>query len=161
MLNKKGTKYVPAFFAVAVSLLILKSFFDHSEPGYTFPDWEHGASGYHVALKEAKAKEMPLIVYFHTNWCGLCKKLDKNYLATEKVEMFLKNIPKVEINPDKGEAEKNIFKSFGLAGYPSFLVFNPKLRSVPVMISPFMNTREVTVEEFIFKVEQGMALVSN
>jgi len=154
----KTTKLVPAFFAFAVCALILKSFFDHSEPGYTFPDWEHGASGYELALKEAEAKEAPLIVYFHTSWCSWCKKLDKNYLATDRGEEFLRNIPKVEINTDKGQAEKNLFNKFGLSGTPSFLVFIPKLNTPPMLISPFLSSGNLTVEEFLAEIERGITL---
>ena len=150
----KATKYIPAIFVVAVLLLILKSFFDQHVPNYEFLDWEHGASGYHLALKEAKDAEKPLILYFHTGWCGWCEKLDKNYLATHEAEEFLRNILKVEINPDKGEAEKTLFKKFGLSGYPSFLVLKPKLRSDPVMVSPFLRGRTLTVEEFLMKSEK-------
>ena len=158
MNSMKASKYIPALFAVAVLLLILKSFFTQYVPNYDFPDWEHGASGYQLALKEAKAAEEPLIIYFHTGWCGWCEKLDKNYLATSEAEEFLRNIPKVEINPDKGEAEKDLFKKFGLTGYPSFLVFSPKLGSDPVMISPFTGVRNLTVEEFLDKIRKEIAL---
>ena len=84
----KATKYIPAIFAIAVCLFIVKSFSDQYVPSYDFQDWEHGASGYHLALEEAKAAEEPLIIYFHTSWCGWCEKLDKNYLATHEAEEF-------------------------------------------------------------------------
>lgn len=152
----KATKYIPAIFAVALCLFIVKSFFDQYVPNYNFPDWEKGASGYQLALRQAKAEGEPLIIYFHTNWCGWCKKLNKNYLATSKAEEFLRNIPKVEINPDKGKAEKALFKKFGLTGYPSFLLLIPKLSSEVLTISPFSKGRELTVEEFLDRIKKGM-----
>lgn len=148
----KATKLVPAVFVIALLLLIFKSFSNQYVPNYEFPDWKHGASGYHLALKEANAADKPLIVYFHTSWCGWCKKLDQNYLAAAEAEQFLRNIPKVEINPDKGKAEKALFKEFGLTGYPSFLVLHPKLRSKAVKISPFSGGRELSVKEFLDKI---------
>ena len=131
----KTKKYVPAIFIIALLLLILKSFFNQYVPNYDFQGWEHGASGYTLALEEANAADKPLILYFHTSWCGWCKKLDNNYLATVEAGEFLRNIPKVEINPDKGKAEKALFSQFGLTAYPSFLVI-PKRSSKPVKVSP-------------------------
>lgn len=153
----KATKYIPAIFAVALFLLIVKSFFDQYVPNYDFPDWQHGASGYELALKEAEATGEPLILYFHTSWCGWCEKLDKNYLATNEIESFLRNIPKVEINPDKGRPEKGIFKKFGLTGYPSFLVLIPKLSGDPMMLSPFSKGRELSIEEFLHEIRKRIA----
>ena len=156
----KATKLIPALFAVAVVLFVLKSFLDHSVPKYTFPDWEHGASGYRVALKEAMEGGRPLILYFHTSWCGWCEKLDRNYLSTEEMVRFLRDIPKVEINPDKGEAEKAIFNKFGLTGYPSFLVLNFNLSPDPVQLSPFLNTGTLSVKEFLDKIREVTAVGS-
>lgn len=153
----KPTKFIPAIIAFTFFFLLVgKSFFDNFEPAYTFPHWEHGASGYQLALKEAKASNKPLIVYFHTSWCGWCKKLDRNYLATFKAEEFLRTIPKVEINPDKGEAEKVLFKEFGLTGYPAFLLLNPKDLQSPIHLSPFVNGRDLSVDEFLDEIRRGM-----
>ena len=67
----------------------------------------------------------------------------------------------MEINPDKGKAEKALFKKFGLTGYPSFLVLIPKLSSDPVMVSPFLKGRALTVEEFLDKIREGIVLGYN
>lgn len=153
----KSRKVIPAIFVIAVCALILKSFFDHSVPAYTFPGWEHGAPGYELALKEAEAKGEALIVYFHTSWCTWCRKLDNNYLATNKGEAFFKNLPKVEINPDKGDVEKMLFNKFGLSGVPSFIVFIPKLKSPPRQISPFSSAGNLTVDEFLAQIKNAIA----
>ena len=152
----KPTKYIPAIFAVAVLLLIFKSFFDQYVPNYDFKNWQHGAAGYRLALKEAKEKDSPLIIYFHTSWCGWCEKLDRNYLANGEMEKFLSSIPKVEINPDKGKEENDIFNEFGLTGFPSFLVLTPKSNRGPVLLSPFLSSGALTVEEFIHKIRRAM-----
>ncbi|MDH3973409.1 MAG: thioredoxin family protein [Deltaproteobacteria bacterium] len=154
----KSKKIIPAFFALALCSLILKSLFDHSVPAYTFPHWEHGAPGYELALKKAEAKESPLIVYFHASSCSWCKKLENNYLATEKGEEFLRNILKVEINTDKGEAERILFNKYRLRGTPSFLVFIPKLKSPPVLISPFLSAGNLTVDEFLHEIKNEIDL---
>ena len=152
----KATKYIPVIFAVALFLFIVKSFSDQYVPSYDFPGWQHGASGYELALKEAKATDKPLILYFHTSWCGWCAKLDKNYLATDEAEEFLRTIPRAEINPDKGNAEKALFNEFGLTGFPSFLVLTPKLNKGPVMLSPFLSTGALTVEELIDQIRKAI-----
>ncbi|MEJ2053214.1 MAG: thioredoxin domain-containing protein, partial [Calditrichaceae bacterium] len=91
------------------------------------PNWKSGATGYYTAQKTALTSEKPFIVYFKTDWCGYCKKMDANYLSTFQFSNFLYNIPKVVINPEKGQQEKALARQYGVTGYPSFFILVPSL----------------------------------
>ena len=86
-----------------------------------FYGWHHGASGYSDAIQEAKYEEQPLIIYFHIEKCKWCKEMNDNYLASYEADEFLSDIPKVEINPDKGADENALTRQYNITGYPSFL----------------------------------------
>jgi tetratricopeptide (TPR) repeat protein len=84
---------------ISVGILLLGSLFVCGDIlAYDFTDWYHGASGYEDALDEVIGEEKPLILYFHSESCNWCKKLDSEYLASYEVDQFLSNIPKVEIS---------------------------------------------------------------
>lgn len=86
-------------------------------------DWFNGAAGLEKAEALARSKNIPALVYFYTDWCGYCQRLDNNVLATEQGQKLLKKVPKVRINPELGRAETGAAQQFGVRGYPSlFLV---------------------------------------
>ena len=86
--------------------LLVVSFVPNKTLANDFSDWSHGASGYKHAIQEAKNEDKPLILYFHKERCKWSRKMTKNYLASYDVKAFLRGIPKVEINPDKGAMER-------------------------------------------------------
>lgn len=86
-------------------------------------DWLSGADGLKKAEEQGRRQNMPALVYFYTDWCGYCRRLDNNVLATEQAQKLLKKVPKVRINPELGSAESGAAQQFGVRGYPSlFLV---------------------------------------
>lgn len=88
--------------------------------------WYSGASGYSQALKEHKRTRKPLAVYFYTDWCGYCKKFEKNTLPRSNVKQYMNSIIKVRINPDKGTREKSLARQYSVGGYPSFFMVSGK-----------------------------------
>ena len=135
---------------------------DEKDSSFDFADWEHGATGHKNALALAQQEELPLIVYFHTERCQWSKRMISEYLASHKVREFLKGIPKVEINPEKGAAEKELCnKRYGVTGYPKFLVFIPAYNNKPYNIYPFRKGRDWTIDEFTRTIGERIALEYN
>lgn len=98
-------------------------------------DWQVGAEGYERGEQEQRLAKAPLVVYFFTDWCGYCKKLDAGLLAEPEVDEFLRSqVVKVRVNPETGTSEGELAARYGVHGYPSvFLVtpgFAPKRLSV-------------------------------
>jgi len=142
-------------------ILFIVLFIPHRILAYDFSDWAHGASGYNDAIEEAKNEEKPLVLYFHTKWCKWSKKMNKNYLASYEVEDFLDNIPKVEIDPDKGSDEKALTKKYSVTGYPSFLVFVPSIDSNVQRIYPLRKGTDWTTDEFINAIKAKLVRLYN
>lgn len=97
--------------------------------------WFSGADGYAQAVQEQEQTGAPMAVYFYTDWCPYCKRLEQNILSTNEVEGYLGNAIKVKINPEDGSEEENIGQRFGVTGYPSFFVVNSSSRTTK--ISPY------------------------
>ena len=127
-------------------------------PAYDFSGWSRGASGHEEALKEAMNEGKPLIVYFWADWCKWCRRLNSQYLASSEVERFLSEIPRVQIEPDKGSAEKELSRKHGVTGYPTFLVSVPSLGKGPGdRLHPFRGGKELSVKEFLREMQTAIA----
>jgi tetratricopeptide (TPR) repeat protein len=131
-------------FVLAVLLCLSHTIF-----AYDFYNWSHGASGYISAIKKATNEQNPLILYFHTDWSNLSQKMNDRYLASRDVASFLSNIPKVEINPDRGADEKVLATKYDVKGYPTFLVFVPSAKMKPQRVYPFRQDGDWATSEFI------------
>lgn len=126
-----------------------------------FYGWHHGASGYSDAIQEAEYEEKPLVIYFHTDWCKWSEKMSDNYLASYEVNDFLNNIPKVEINPDKGKDERALTNKYRVTGYPWFMISFPSLGSIKKSVNPYKNGTEWTTAQFLSAVRAKIVNVYN
>lgn len=94
-------------------------------------DWLEGASGYVSGVEQAKVSGKPMIVMFYTDWCGYCRKLQKNVLDKPEVQKALSSFVKVRINPEKGTGENQLGDQYGIEGFPSVYFENPKSGGKP------------------------------
>lgn len=124
---------------------------------YDFAYWGHGSYGYDYAVTEAREKEKPLILYFHTPGSEWCEKMNTEYLASYDVEVFMIDIPKVEINPDAGEFEEGLAARYKIDNYPAFLVTIPAFEVEPRRIHPFSPGGDMRVPEFIKAMKDWIA----
>lgn len=88
------------------------------QPVVTY-QWHEGADGFRRAVEEQADTHQPLLVYFYTDWCGYCRRLDREILTDHEAEDYLRYLIKVKINPEDGAHEGSIARSFGVTGYPS------------------------------------------
>ncbi len=114
----------------------------------SWSDWHHEARGHTQALSSAVRAMEPMVVYFHTDWCPWCRKLNERYLRNGQVRDVLSGMQKIEINPEQNSAGKALFKKYGGNGYPSFYVQVPGSGEPTMKISPFKRSGEQSLAEF-------------
>jgi len=84
------------------------------------------------AIAAAKAQKKPVIVDFYTDWCGWCKKLDKETYAAPEIKKRLKEgWIGVKINPEdetkKGTLDgavvkySDIARKYNVRGFPTII----------------------------------------
>jgi thiol:disulfide interchange protein len=116
-------------------------------PNPSLERWLNGAAGYARAVELQKELNVPIVVYFYTDWCGYCQNLDNLYLPSAPVQEYLRGVVKVRINPEHGRAEAALAKRYGVSGYPAFFVMRqPEVR--PVNVSPFRRSGYLTPAAF-------------
>jgi thiol:disulfide interchange protein len=78
--------------------------------------WEHD---YDKALASAKESKKIVMVDLYTDWCGWCKRLDRDVFANPDIQVKLaKNFVPLKINPEKSQKGSELAGKFKLRGYP-------------------------------------------
>lgn len=67
--------------------------------------WESLEKGLERSIKEGK----PLIMYFHTEWCTYCKKMDSDIFKDREItDLMNNNYINVKVNPENEKGKINI-----------------------------------------------------
>ena len=79
-------------------------------------DWEQD---YDLGLAKAKKDKKLVMVDLYTDWCGWCKKLDKDTYSNKDVaDKLTKDFIAVKVNPEKSPKGAKLAKQFGTRGFP-------------------------------------------
>lgn len=93
-------------------------------------DWTE----YEAALSKAKETDKKSFVYFYTEWCKYCKKVENVLFKDADVVKYLnENFVSTSVNV-KGNENKRIAKDYGVNGFPTFWFLeedNSKLNYLP------------------------------
>jgi thiol:disulfide interchange protein DsbD len=80
-------------------------------------------ASFEKALEQAKKADRPVIVDFEAEWCGWCKKLDRDTYSNDKVIQLVNSFfVAVKVDTDKHPA---ISKHYKVSGLPTILVLSP------------------------------------
>jgi len=82
-----------------------------------FP-WEQD---YQTAIQESQKSGKPLFIMMTADWCGPCKKLERDTLSDPKVRDFMKAFVSV-----KAYEDEKVEKKYGYNGYPTLVIADKK-----------------------------------
>ena len=72
-----------------------------------------------ATAKAGKEKKLLFLDFTGSDWCGWCKKLDKDVYTDKSIqEKLAKGFICVKINPEKNSKNKKVAKDFGVKGFP-------------------------------------------
>lgn len=79
---------------------------------------------YDAGLKQARAEDKPLLLYFHATWCAFCKKMDAEVFPTRQVSQAIaEHFVPVQMDIDQREHAMWLAK-YMVRGTPTFVVVN-------------------------------------
>lgn len=74
---------------------------------------------YDDAIAKAKQDKKIVMVDVYTDWCGWCKRLDKDVYSDKDVQGKLsKDFIALKINPEKSAKNQKLAEGWGTRGYP-------------------------------------------
>ncbi len=84
--------------------------------------WKDVNSG----LQEGKQAHKYVLADVYTDWCGWCKRLDRDTFSNPELTRFLsEKFISVKANAEDGGAGQKLAGDYGVNGYPCALVFDP------------------------------------
>ena len=113
------------FKALLVFIIVLLAITYFQNKGGEMPEeassiWK---TDYSEALKQAKEQDKPVLISFHTSWCGWCKKMKSdvysdpafyNYASAELIPVLL-----------DGDKDTDLVAKYNIKGYPSYVILKP------------------------------------
>ncbi|MFA4838455.1 MAG: thioredoxin family protein [Candidatus Neomarinimicrobiota bacterium] len=132
---------------------------------------------FNEGILKAKKENKHIVIDFYTDWCGWCKKMDKETFSAPAVEKYLfENFVPIRINAEnateklqfqgKTYTPVQLTRAFQVTGYPSIALLTPGSEVVAVIPGyiekdMFMNLlrymksesykSKMTLEEFLKK----------
>lgn len=105
-----------------VVMVVLGSFIMGTQSRASDVNWNKDFSD---SLKQAQKSNKYVLADVYTDWCGWCKRLDKDTFSNENMVRFLNDkFVCVKVNAeDKGEGSK-VAGTYNVNGYPCALVFD-------------------------------------
>ncbi len=75
------------------------------------------------AMAEAQQRKTLILVDAYAEWCGWCKKLEKDTLSNAEVQTRMKEFTLLKIDTDK---QPQLAQRYGVSGLPTTLILNPQ-----------------------------------
>ena len=127
-------------YSVTILLLVLFNFKVEAKSGNEGLEWLDWNKAQELAKTD---KDKIIFIDVYTDWCGWCKKMDKDtYENEEIIKMIRKKFLAVKLNPEKDAKYKvddmevsgsqllNMLTNNQQMGYPTILFIIPKTRVV-------------------------------
>jgi len=104
---------------------------------------------FEFAERQQRETGAPLLVYFRTDWCGYCRRLEQGLLADPAVEGYLSDaVVRCRVNPEESAEAEAIARRYRVTGYPTLYLAAAGV--APVRVSTYgSGTQELPAEQFI------------
>ncbi|MCL1864268.1 MAG: thioredoxin fold domain-containing protein [Spirochaetes bacterium] len=86
----------------------------------------------------------PVLIFFYTEWCTFCKKMDKETFNNNEIAQYMnENYINIRVNPEKENSKIKVMEKdltpyelmmhTGAQGFPTTLFFNDKMKPLTVI----------------------------
>jgi thioredoxin-related protein len=83
-----------------------------------------------TALSEAKKSRRLVMVDFYADWCGYCKKLDRETFTDKRVIQLAGQVIPVKLNAEDGGEGQQAAMRYAVQGLPAIFFLNPEGKQV-------------------------------
>ncbi|HUP48591.1 MAG TPA: thioredoxin fold domain-containing protein [Thermoanaerobaculia bacterium] len=103
-----------------------------TSPAAGTSSWHQDAEGFDQAVAEQKTTGNPILLYFYTDWCGFCRRLENDVFASSRFGRRYASMIKVKVNPEHGGDERALAARYRIRGYPTVFLVRSGKRSDPI-----------------------------
>jgi thiol:disulfide interchange protein len=118
--------------ALVLALLLVDAGCGRSRPGagaaVPDPTGVFATLDFPQALDRARSGGQIVMVDVYTDWCGWCKKLDRETYADRRVQEALRGFVPIRVDAEKGG--RSVAETYGVDGFPTILFVAPDGRVV-------------------------------
>jgi len=118
-----------------------------------------GWLGYGEAVAKGAEENKTIVVDVFTDWCGWCKKMDRDVYADESVQAYLAqhyvaaklDAESATTHTVQGQqaSEREIARAYGISGYPATIFLNPEGETITILSGYVDRDRFLLVLEYI------------
>jgi thiol:disulfide interchange protein len=119
--------------AIAIAVMWGVSRKNHEVRAAAESGWYYGSEGFERASAEQKTSGAPVLLYFYTDWCGWCKKLDADVFSSPEFKQRYGSVLKVKVNAERKGADRNLALQYGVQGFPALYVLRPGTNQRPLI----------------------------
>jgi thioredoxin-related protein len=113
---------------------------EEAKPAAGRLSWEDSMD---AALARAKKENKYVLLDFYTDWCGWCKRLDRDVFAKDEFKSAAGQVIGVKINAEKSQENRALARSFGVSSYPRLFVLDKEGRTLE-RIKGYLALKEFT-----------------
>lgn len=90
--------------------------------GAEMPGWKTDVT---AGLAEAKRDQKYVLADVYTDWCGWCKRLDRDTFSNDSMVKYLSGkFVCIKVNAEDNGPGQKLAHEYGVAGYPCALIFD-------------------------------------
>ncbi len=137
----------PSFFLMILLLLAAAPMHSCTSGGGDSPAWKN----YGEAVADGASSGKVILVDVYTDWCGWCKRMDRDVYADASVRDYLeKNFVVAKLNAESADqhafndgkaTEREIAQAWGVTGYPATVFLTPQ--GEPITVVPGYHPKEM------------------
>ena len=99
---------------------------------------------YEEGMALAKEQNKPVMIDFHADWCGFCKKLDSETYSDSNVIEMSENFVNIKVDTEK---QGQLAQDYGVRGLPTIVFTDPQGNEIRRVVGyrdagPFLNEME-------------------
>ena len=116
--------------------------------------WEND---FDKAVEKSKSEKKVIMIDIYTDWCGICKEMDKTTFAEKKVIDYTTNFITLKFNPEKASNGNDILRKYNVSGFPTMLFINSNGFVIKKIVGYIESDELLNEMENIKEIEKSIA----
>jgi len=106
---------------MVTAIVAFTQLYEEGGEGRTFSiQWIHD---YEEGMDNASESERPAMVYFHTEWCTYCEKMENDTFSKERIVLKSERFTAIQVD---GDERQDLVEKYDISGFPTVVFVDPE-----------------------------------